>query len=261
MSEMPAPRINPRRTHSSFGEKGSAWTTISMSIFFAITTLIGLTALGLSIASISIVKGGGSTNTSDFIVGPASATNNAVVRFDSTTGKLAQNSVVTIDDNGTLHTDTINEMTPAFGVTVDGVLCKDGGVTLATEGGIAASLDYYEEDTSFDAELIGPWNSNQNITFKITRIGSIVTLAFDDVIAATGLMSDIVLAGAIPSKFIPQFSIYFVIRVVDEGIPSFGILRLVNTGQMIFTKGADNSQFSGLGGLAGVSASSITYPT
>ena len=33
------------------------------------------------------------------VVGPASATDNAVVRFDGTTGKLVQNSVVTIADS------------------------------------------------------------------------------------------------------------------------------------------------------------------
>lgn len=33
------------------------------------------------------------------VVGPGSATDNAIVRFDSTTGKLIQNSGVTIDDN------------------------------------------------------------------------------------------------------------------------------------------------------------------
>lgn len=38
------------------------------------------------------------------VVGPASATNNAVVRFDGTTGKLIQNSAVTIDDSGNLAT-------------------------------------------------------------------------------------------------------------------------------------------------------------
>ena len=34
------------------------------------------------------------------VVGPASATDNAVARFDGTTGKLIQNSVTTIDDTG-----------------------------------------------------------------------------------------------------------------------------------------------------------------
>jgi hypothetical protein len=36
------------------------------------------------------------------VAGPASATDNALVRFDGTTGKVAQNSVVTIDDVGVI---------------------------------------------------------------------------------------------------------------------------------------------------------------
>ena len=38
------------------------------------------------------------------VVGPASATDNAVARFDTTTGKLIQNSTTTIDDSGVLST-------------------------------------------------------------------------------------------------------------------------------------------------------------
>ena len=40
-----------------------------------------------------------SSGASGDVVGPASATDNAVVRFDGTTGKLVQNSVVTIADS------------------------------------------------------------------------------------------------------------------------------------------------------------------
>jgi len=36
------------------------------------------------------------------VVGPASSTDNAIVRFDSTTGKLVQNSGITIDDNNNI---------------------------------------------------------------------------------------------------------------------------------------------------------------
>lgn len=36
----------------------------------------------------------------DYVKGPSSSTDNAVARFNSTTGKLIQNSTVTIDDNG-----------------------------------------------------------------------------------------------------------------------------------------------------------------
>lgn len=38
------------------------------------------------------------------VVGPASATDNAIVRFDSTTGKLIQNSIVTVGDTGGIST-------------------------------------------------------------------------------------------------------------------------------------------------------------
>lgn len=37
------------------------------------------------------------------VVGPASSTDNALARFDSTTGKLLQNSLVTADDNGSVN--------------------------------------------------------------------------------------------------------------------------------------------------------------
>ncbi len=45
--------------------------------------------------------GSSSGGTGD-VVGPGSATDNAIVRFDSTTGKLVQNSGATIDDSGNL---------------------------------------------------------------------------------------------------------------------------------------------------------------
>lgn len=41
--------------------------------------------------------------TEGYAVGPASSTDNAVVRFDGTTGKLLQNSTVTIDDSGNVN--------------------------------------------------------------------------------------------------------------------------------------------------------------
>lgn len=76
---------------------------------------------GLEIQSGTVIAGGGAgtsgqvlsstgtgvqwvnaaTGTGD-VVGPASATDNAVVRFDGTTGKLIQNSTVTLSDTGIL---------------------------------------------------------------------------------------------------------------------------------------------------------------
>lgn len=69
----------------------------------------------------NVALGAGGGGGSGDVVGPASATDNAVVRFDSTTGKLVQNSVVTIADTsgnmagvGTLNTHTIPGGTDTF---------------------------------------------------------------------------------------------------------------------------------------------------
>ena len=45
------------------------------------------------------------TGTGD-VVGPATATDNAVARFDTTTGKLIQNSLLTVDDTGNVNIPT-----------------------------------------------------------------------------------------------------------------------------------------------------------
>lgn len=56
------------------------------------------------------------------VIGPASATDNAIVRYDGTTGKYVQNSLVTIDDTGDVYTPgTYNNVTitaPAVGATL-----------------------------------------------------------------------------------------------------------------------------------------------
>jgi Chaperone of endosialidase len=63
------------------------------------------------------------------VVGPASATDNAIVRFDGTTGKLVQNSVVTIADStgdisgvGQLNATTLD----ATNIEVTNIKAKDG---------------------------------------------------------------------------------------------------------------------------------------
>ena len=54
--------------------------------------------------------GGGGGGTGD-VVGPGSSTDNAVARFDTTTGKLIQNSSVTISDGGDLTAGKYNTVT------------------------------------------------------------------------------------------------------------------------------------------------------
>jgi hypothetical protein len=76
-------------------DEGSTLSTAVTTINF---TGAGVTATGTTTVTVSIPGGGGGGD----VVGPASATDNAIARFDSTTGKLIQNSAVTLDDNGAM---------------------------------------------------------------------------------------------------------------------------------------------------------------
>ena len=48
------------------------------------------------------------------VVGPASATDNAITRFDGTTGKIIQNSLVTVADDGAITAPQVGSMIPFY---------------------------------------------------------------------------------------------------------------------------------------------------
>lgn len=65
------------------------------------------------------------------VKGPTSATDNAIARFDGTTGKVVQNSVVTIDDAGAVSGLRIGTHSLIGGETVTGYLeIVDAGGTV-----------------------------------------------------------------------------------------------------------------------------------
>jgi hypothetical protein len=70
-----------------------------------------------------------STISTGGVVGPASATDNAITRFDGTTGKLVQNSTVTLDDNGNvINANSLGlDTTPATVPTTVGTMSWDDG--------------------------------------------------------------------------------------------------------------------------------------
>jgi len=70
-------------------------------------------------SGISITNGTGSitiaaTGSGGDVVGPASSTDNAITRFDSTTGKLIQNSSVTISDAGAIVAPEAGSVIPFY---------------------------------------------------------------------------------------------------------------------------------------------------
>ena len=60
--------------------------------------------------SITIAASGGTGD----VVGPSSATDNAITRFDLTTGKLVQNSLVTVADDGAITAPQVGSVIPFY---------------------------------------------------------------------------------------------------------------------------------------------------
>jgi hypothetical protein len=90
------------------------------------------------------------------VVGPSSATDNAIVRFDTTTGKLIQNSVVTMDDTGviagaTLTSPKINEILDTNGNEILGLSPTASAtdfLTVKNGIGVGVPLHLYADGSS-----------------------------------------------------------------------------------------------------------------
>lgn len=78
--------------------------TVRAQIKAGLFKTIGQAIAAQATAIVTAGGGGGGGGGSGDVVGPGSATDNALVRFNTTTGKLVQNSSATLDDAGTLTT-------------------------------------------------------------------------------------------------------------------------------------------------------------
>ena len=65
------------------------------------------------------------------VVGPVAATDNAIVRFDSTTGKLVQNSSVTIDDSGNVTANSFSGSFSGDGSNITGIVTTGKAIAMA----------------------------------------------------------------------------------------------------------------------------------
>lgn len=81
------------------------------------------------------------------VVGPASSTDNAIARFDSTTGKLVQNSSVILDDNGRIRLGGADgsAMVDVIGATAAGIQ----GLRIQGDAAGAISFSTYISGDSF----------------------------------------------------------------------------------------------------------------
>lgn len=99
--------------------KGSPLTNTEVDTNFTNLNNNKIETLTSTDSSVTITGSGASRNLSvpvnpNVVSGPASATDNALARFDGTTGKLIQNSIATLDDSGNM--DTVTSKADAFDI-------------------------------------------------------------------------------------------------------------------------------------------------
>ena len=156
------------------------------------------------------------------VYGPASATNNAVARFDTTTGKLIQNSAVVIDDNGNTSLNAVEfDITPATLPTAQGTLYWDNAdsaqtLSLVMEGGNA--IQQIGEEQYYRVKCSAAITEGQTVMLTGT-------------VGASGGLT------AAPASGLTKATAYLFMGVATESgalndwiyITSFGLVRGINT--------------------------------
>jgi hypothetical protein len=124
-----------------------------------------------------------STAASGDVYGPASSTDNAVARFDSTTGKLLQNSVVLIGDTGAVT--GVTDLTASGSVTLNGGTAN--GVTYLNGSKVVTSGSALTFDgTNFATTgKIGAGTSSPTAKLQATS-ASAANLILENTTATTG---------------------------------------------------------------------------
>ena len=157
------------------------------------------------------------------VVGPASATDNAIARFDTTTGKLLQNSVVTVSDAGVVdgvthmnNVDYIDFDTTYATTLAAGQLGWNGNDTLGL-GMIGGNvIQHIGEDQYFYAKA----------TATITK-GQVVM--FTGAVGASGVPTGAPATGITDGTYIMGIAAE---NIANNGfglVQAFGTLRNVNT--------------------------------
>lgn len=132
---------------------------VSRPVFFAVSAMAGYI---LNYRGYVVPESGGGGSGGD-MAGPSGATDNALARYDSTTGKLLQNSAVTLSDAGAFTVPEIGAPdTPASGTVAvyaksDGNIYSkdDTGTEQALSGGAhTAANNTWGNAQTFDATVI-----------------------------------------------------------------------------------------------------------
>lgn len=133
------------------------------------------------------------------VVGPSSVTNNAIVRFDTTTGKLIKNSGATIDDNNNITVNaTFNGFTSVVASATPIVLTAASTPVYYISTGVGPQVIQLPVATTLPKGTIFSFNNNQSgstisvnnnsgTLVKSVPSGAYLTLELTDNTTATGI--------------------------------------------------------------------------
>jgi hypothetical protein len=123
--------------------------------------------------TVEINYGGGSGGSGD-VVGPASSTDNAIVRFDGATGKLIQDSGITIADGATGTLSGTNSGDVTLDSTVTDILTITGQSISADDQGSDKLVFWDESQNKLTSLTVGSGLSITGTTIAATGSGDVV---------------------------------------------------------------------------------------
>jgi len=197
-------------SNTEFQYLGGVTSAIQTQIDSKISNIFGLIQAGSNVSIsgagnigspyvISASGGGGGGD----VTGPSSSSDNAIVRYDGTTGKIIQNSNVTIDDGGQIYANGITSYQPNYftsasyfsnaGLRIDD---QSGDYNLAISSGETLTanrtLSVVVNDSNRTLTVSG------NATLSGTNTGDqTITLTGDVTGSGTGSFATSIAAGAI----------------------------------------------------------------
>lgn len=120
---------------------------------------------------------------SSYVTGPASATDNAIARFDSTTGKVIQNSNVAIDNSGNVlpTTAAVSELGSSSKIWksahIKAIHLGVGGQDTVTPNANAYGLGFWKPSFYTWYEYMAPNNATSPTGGKTPQYGDVTTYA------------------------------------------------------------------------------------
>jgi hypothetical protein len=159
------------------------------------------------------------TTTPNAVVGPASATDNAITRYDGTTGKLIQNSTVTLSDVGDIANvnSVVFDTTPGTLPTVEGAMYWDvdkGAISYVMQGG----------------DVVNEIGESQYIYIQASaNITKGQVVMFTGAVGGSGTPTGAPATGVTDGTYIMGIAAEDITNGTSGFVQTFGILKPVNT--------------------------------